>query len=250
MAETFGRGAMTNHWNDIANCDRILAIAANPAENHPAAFGHITEAIDRGARLIVVDPRFTRSAAKAHIYCAIRSGSDVAFIGGIIRYVIDDIEQNPDKYNLTYITGYTNALYLVNPEFQGPADLDGLFTGYDPDTRTYDRSKWTFQTDAAGIPLRAAALEDPDCVFQVLKRHFDRYTPEMVTRVTGAPEEKLLEVARTFAESGAGQFGDHHVCHGRHTPYQRHADHTLLRHTPASAGKHRHSRRWHQRHAG
>ena len=194
---------MTNHWNDIANCDRILAIAANPAENHPAAFGHITEAIDRGARLIVVDPRFTRSAAKAHIYCPIRSGSDVAFIGGIIRYVIDDIEQNPDSYNLTYITEYTNALYLVNPDFQGPADLDGLFTGYDPDTRTYDKSKWTFQSDAGGVPLRAATLEDPDCVFQVLKRHFDRYTPAMVNRVTGAPEEKLLEVARTFAESGA-----------------------------------------------
>ena len=104
MAETFGRGAMTNHWTDIRNSDCIMVIGANPAENHPASFSHITEAKERGTKLISVDPRFTRTSAKADIYCPMRSGTDIAFIGGMIKYVIDGIEANPDNYNMTYIT--------------------------------------------------------------------------------------------------------------------------------------------------
>lgn len=194
---------MTNHWNDIANSDRILVIASNPAENHPAAFGHITEAQQRGGKLLVVDPRLTRSAAKADTYCPIRSGTDVALVGGIIRYVIEDIEKNPANYNLTYITEYTNASYLVNPDYKGPAELDGLFLGYDASKRTYDKSTWTFQKDDNGIPKKDKTLTDPNSVFQVLKRQYARYTPEMVAKITGAPPETFLEVAGTFAESGA-----------------------------------------------
>src|SRR4030043_1202190 len=117
---------MTNPWTDVANSDYILVIAGNPAENHPAAYGHITTAIERGGKLIVVDPRFTRSASKAHLYCPIRSGTDVAFIGGPIKYVIDDMEANPGNYNMTYVTEYTNAAFLVNPEYQGPPALERL----------------------------------------------------------------------------------------------------------------------------
>src|SRR4030043_2339249 len=193
---------MTNHWTDVANSDYIMVIAGNPAENPPAAYGHITDAIERGAKLIVVDPRFTRSASKAHIYCAIRSGTDVAFIGGVIKWVIDDMEANPGNYNMTYVTEYTNAAFLVNPEYQGPPDLDGLFVGYDSANRTYGKSKWTYQVDAAGVPLQDKTLQDQNCVFQILKKHFARYTPEMVNKISGAPVEKFLEVAETFAKSG------------------------------------------------
>jgi len=142
LAETFGRGAMTNHWNDIANADVIMSIGSNPAENHPAAFGYITEAKGRGAKLISVDPRFTRTSSKSDIYCPLRSGTDIAFISGMIKYVLDDIDRNPAHYNMTYITEYTNAPHLINPDFKGPAELDGLFSGYDSSKRAYDNSTW------------------------------------------------------------------------------------------------------------
>jgi formate dehydrogenase-N alpha subunit len=209
LAESFGRGAMTNHWNDIANSDYILAIGSNPAENHPAAFGHITIAKEKGAKLISVDPRFTRTSAKADIYAPMRSGTDIAFINGMIKYVIDDIEKNPQNYNMTYITEYTNASYLVNPDYKGPAELDGLFSGYagghnetDGAKRTYNKATWQFQVDDKGIPKRDKTLKDPNCVFQILKRHVARYTPEMVNKVCGTPVDTFLEVCRTYAASG------------------------------------------------
>jgi formate dehydrogenase major subunit len=204
---------MTNGWTDIANSDYILVIAGNPAENHPAAYGHITKAVEKGAKLIVVDPRFTRSASKAHIYCPIRSGTDVAFIGGIIRYVLEDMDVNPGKYNMTYVTEYTNASFLVNPNYKGPPDLDGMFSGWDETSKRYlnnathkyndPNSTWKYQMDESGIPKKDKTLQDPNCVFQILKKHYARYTPEMVNKITGAPVDKFLEVARTFAESGA-----------------------------------------------
>jgi formate dehydrogenase-N alpha subunit len=203
LAETFGRGAMTNHWNDIANADVIMAIGSNPAENHPAAFGHITAAKDKGAKLISVDPRFTRTSAKADIYCPLRSGTDITFINGMIKYVLDDIEANPGKYNLIYITEYTNASYLINPGYQGPAELDGLFSGYDAAKRSYDKSTWAYQNDANGVPVKDKTLQDPNCVFQMMKRHFARYTPEAVSSTTGCPQDTFLEAARTYAASGA-----------------------------------------------
>ncbi|MFH0768997.1 MAG: molybdopterin-dependent oxidoreductase, partial [Chloroflexota bacterium] len=157
MAQSFGRGAMTNHWNDLANSDCVLMIGSNPAENHPAAFGHITIAKEKGAKVISVDPRFTRSSAKADIYAPIRSGTDVAFIGGMIKYVLDDINANPANYNMVYITEYTNAAYLVNTSFKGPAELDGVFSGYvgslneaDGTKRKYDKATWTYQLEDSG----------------------------------------------------------------------------------------------------
>ncbi len=200
---------MTNHWNDIANSDCILAIGSNAAENHPASFGYIMKAQDKGAKLISVDPRFTRTSSKADIYAPLRSGTDIAFIGGMIKYVLDDIERNPDNYNMTYITEYTNASYLIDPGFKGPAELEGLFSGYagslnetDGGKRKYDKSSWQYQVDAQGIPKKDKTLKDPNCAFQHLKKHFARYTPEKVNSICGAPTDTFLEVCKTYAATG------------------------------------------------
>jgi len=200
---------MTNHWNDIANSDCIFAIGSNPAENHPAAFGHITDAKEKGAKLISVDPRFTRTSARADIYCPLRSGTDIAFINGMIKYVLDDIDRNPGNYNMVYIMEYTNAPYLINPSFKGPAELEGLFSGYagshnetDGNKRKYDKSSWQYQLDAHGIPKKDKSLKDPNCVFQIMKRHFARYTPEMVSSITGAPKDTFLAVCQIYAATG------------------------------------------------
>ena len=143
---------MTNHWNDIANSDCIMAIGSNCAENHPAAFGHIMVAKEQGAKLISVDPRFTRTSARADIYAQMRSGTDIAFIGGMIKYVLDDMAKNPQNYNMTYVTEYTNAAHLINPDFKGPADLDGIFSGLNAGKRSYDKSTWQYQNDRTGSP--------------------------------------------------------------------------------------------------
>jgi len=115
---------MTNHWIDLRNADCIMIIGSNAAENHPISFKWVTEAMERGAKLINVDPRFTRTSSKADIYAPIRSGTDIAFIGGMINYVLNDMERNPGKYNMEYVTQYTNAAFIVNPEFKF---TDGLF---------------------------------------------------------------------------------------------------------------------------
>jgi formate dehydrogenase major subunit len=200
---------MTNHWNDIANSDIIMAIGSNPAENHPAAFGHITDAKEKGAKLISVDPRFTRTSSKADIYAPIRSGTDIAFIGGMIKYILDDIDANPGNYNLTYIKEYTNSPYLINPDFKGPDELEGLFSGYigssnesDNAKRKYDKSTWSFQMDEEGLPKKDKTLKDPNCVYQLMKKHFSRYTPEKVNAICGTPTDVFQEVCQTFASSG------------------------------------------------
>ena len=193
---------MTNHWNDIGNSDCMIAIGSNPAENHPAGFGWVTAAKDKGAKLISVDPRFTRTSSKADIYAKMRSGTDVAFIGGMIKYVLDDMESFPENYNMTYVTEYTNASFLINPDFKGAADLDGLFSGYDAGKRSYDKSTWQYQTDENGIPKMDKTLKDPNCVFQLLKKHFARYDPDTVCNITGTPKDIYSEVCRTYAETG------------------------------------------------
>lgn len=200
---------MTNHWNDIANSDVIMAIGSNPAENHPAAFGHITKAKEKGAKLISVDPRFTRTSARADVYAPLRSGTDIAFINGMIKYILDDIEANPDNYNMTYIREYTNASYLISPDYKGPAELDGLFSGYlgaanetDEGKRKYEKSTWQLQRDENGIPRRDLTLKDPNCVYQLLKKHVARYTPEKVNEICGTAASDFLLVCQTFAESG------------------------------------------------
>ncbi len=188
---------MTNHWIDIKNADVILIMGSNAAENHPISFKWIMEAKSRGAKLISVDPRFTRTSSKADLYAPIRSGSDIAFLNGMLNYIIQN-----NLYDEFYIRNYTNAPFLVNPAFKMPGDLDGVFSGYDPGKRRYDKRAWAFQTDENGIIRKDRSLNDPMCVFQLLKKHVSRYTPELVESITGTPKKTLLEVYRTYAGTG------------------------------------------------
>ena len=209
---------MTNDWLDIKNSDCVLVIGANPAENHPASLLWINKAREKGGKLVVVDPRVTRTAATADFYAPLRSGTDIVFLGGLMNYVIQN-----NLYNEEYVKAYTNALTLINPDYKGPADLDGYFSGFNKDTKVYDGATWQYQTekvkvkvkekDAAGnevevekeasVPKQAASLDDPNCVFAHLKKHYARYTPEMVERVCGTPKAKFLEVAKLFCATGA-----------------------------------------------
>lgn len=191
MADSFGRGAMTNHWTDIQFADVVLIIGANAAENHPISFRWVTKAMEKGAKLIVVDPRFTRSASKANIYAPLRPGTDIAFINGIINYILQN-----DLYNKSYILRATNASYLIDPNF---GFSDGLFSGWDENKKAYDKSTWKYQLDENGIPKKDPTLTDPQCVFQIMKKFFSRYDVDTVCNITGTPKDVFLEVAKTIA---------------------------------------------------
>jgi len=194
LAETYGRGAMTNHWIDIRNSDCILIMGSNAAENHPISFKWVTAAKDRGAKLISADPRFTRTSSKADIYAPFRSGTDVAFIGGIINYCLKN-----ELYNKEYVVEYTNAPFLVDPRY---GFQDGLFAGYNSSQRKYDKSTWKYQTDLNGIPKEDKTLQNPNCVFQLMKKHYSRYDVDMACQITGTPKDVYLEVAKTFCATG------------------------------------------------
>jgi len=188
---------MTNHWVDLRNSDVILIAGSNAAENHPISFKWITKAMENGGKLISVDPRFTRTSSKADIYAAIRSGSDIVWLGGMVKYILDN-----ELYHKDYVRLYTNASYLVNPAFKMPGELEGLFSGYDPKLRRYDKATWTFQTDADGVVRKDPTMKDPDCVLQLLKKHYSRYTLDKVVEITGTSKDKILEVYKTFASTG------------------------------------------------
>jgi formate dehydrogenase major subunit len=188
---------MTNHWIDLKNADVILAMGGNPASNHPISMKWIMRAQQKGAKLICVDPRFSQTAAKADLYAPLRSGTDIAFLGGMINYILDN-----NLYFKDYVVNYTNASFLVNPEYKGPADLDGLFSGYNTEKRNYDKTTWSFQKDENGNALKDPTLQDPNCVFQLLKKHYVRYTPEKVSGITGTPLDKLLEVYKLYGSTG------------------------------------------------
>jgi formate dehydrogenase major subunit len=203
LATSFGRGAMTNHWVDLKNADVIMINGSNAAENHPASMTWIHKAIDeRGAKLIVVDPRFTRSASQADLYAPIRSGTDIAFYGGLMEYIMDH-----NLYHKDYVVHYTNAATLVVNDFKGPVDLDGLFSGFvDEDGDgfgKYDRRTWKFQTNGDGKPLRDETLQNPHCVFQIMKKHYSRYTLDTVSAITGCPKDKLEAVYKLYASTGS-----------------------------------------------
>jgi len=188
---------MTNHWIDIRNADVILVMGSNPASNHPVSMKWLLKAQERGAKLIVVDPRFTQTAAKADVFAAMRSGTDIPFLGGMIKYILDN-----SLYFKEYVAKYTNAPFLVNPDYQGPGDLNGLFSGYDAKARKYDKKSWSFQMDENGIPKKDTTLQDPHCVLQLLKKHYSRYNLDKVSSITGTPKEKLLEVYQLYASTG------------------------------------------------
>ena len=198
-------------------------MGSNMAENHPVGFQYVVEARLRGAKIIHVDPRFTRTSAMSNLHVPLRAGTDIAFLGGIINYILEN-----ERYFREYVVHYTNAPAVVNENFKDTEDLDGLFSGWDPE-QGYDISTWTYE----GLSVSAAAgrreqgglsgeqahyaqggaleggeppeldntLEHPRCVFQLLKKHYRRYTPEMVEKICGVPKERFLEVAEALCEN-------------------------------------------------
>ena len=249
-----GRGAATMYAGSLADADCIVIEGGNTAECHPVAFRWVMQAKLKGAKIFHVDPRFTRTTAMADIHAPIRAGSDVAFLGGLVNYVIQN-----EKYFRDYVVNYTNAPTIINPDFKDTEDLDGVFSGlgpfqgnpldafqgtYDPKTWQYDRAPTGDQGRSANTaqsgeqpvqsgqanqpggqppaqppkgppfdplvqslvpnaPRTDPTLQDPHCVFQIVKRHFSRYTPEKVEEVTGCPKDVFLKVAETIvANSG------------------------------------------------
>lgn len=188
------------------------------AENHPVGFQWVMKAKERGAKIIHVDPRFTRTSAVADIYAPIRPGTDIAFLGGLIRYVIEN-----ERWFKEYVLEYTNASCIINDKFQDTEDLDGLFAGFQSGNADYDFDAWMYEDPQDEPPAerkerhtgegeaeRAAmaragridrTLQHPRCVFQILKRHFQRYTPEMVEEICGTPQELFLKIAETLCEN-------------------------------------------------
>jgi formate dehydrogenase major subunit len=194
---------MTNHWRDIKNADLILIAGANPAEAHPVGFQWFMHAkMDPargpgnggGAKIIHVDPRFSRTSAVADMYVRIRTGTDVAFFGGLMNYVLQN-----NKFHDVYVRHYTNASFIVN---DGYGFHDGLFNGYDPKTRSYGPTAWNYELDADGFAKRDMTLQHPRCVFQLMKTHYSRYTPEMVETITSIPKDDFLRIARLVGEMG------------------------------------------------
>jgi formate dehydrogenase major subunit len=185
---------MTNHWVDIKNADVVLVMGGNPAEAHPCGFKWVIEAkAHKGAKLIVVDPRFTRTAAVADVFAQLRPGSDIAFLGGVIHHLLEkDAIQKP------YVAAYTNAAYLVK---EGYGFQDGLFTGYDEAKRTYDKSGWSYELGEDGFAKVDETLQHPRCVYQLMKAHYARYTPKMVADVTGVPEDKFAQICALIAST-------------------------------------------------
>ena len=183
---------MTTNLIDLQNSDVIMA-TSNMAENHPVGFQWVMKAKERGATIIHVDPRFTRTSAAADMHVPLRSGTNIVFFGGLIKYAIDH-----NLYFKDYVVHYTNASFLIDPGFKTPTELSGVFTGLDDAKRSYDRATWKYQLDAEGNPKRDLTLKDPRSVFQLLRRHYSRYTVEMVERVCGIPRAKFEEVAKTF----------------------------------------------------
>ena len=152
---------MTNGWNDVANADIILAMGGNPAENHPVGFRWVMEAKrNRNAKLIAVDPRFTRTAAVADMHVQIRVGSDIAFLGGILHYAISKNRIQEDS-----VRNYTNAPFLINDGYSFNEE-DGLFSGWNEEKKSYDRSSWNYELDGQGFAKVDMTMENPRCVFQ------------------------------------------------------------------------------------
>jgi formate dehydrogenase-N alpha subunit len=187
---------MTNHWVDIKNANVVMVMGGNAAEAHPVGFRWAMEAKNNNdATLIVVDPRFTRTASVADIYAPIRSGTDITFLSGVLLYLISN-----NKINAEYVKHYTNANLLVRDDFTFE---DGLFSGYDESKRQYDKTSWNYQFDENGYAKRDDTLQHPRCVWNLLKAHVSRYTPEVVENICGTPQEDFLKVCEVLASTSA-----------------------------------------------
>ena len=188
---------MTNHWADLQNAKVFLIEGSNAAENHVMAMKWIRKAQAKGAKIIHVDPRFNRTSSIADIYARIRPGADIAFLSAVIHHVLQN-----KLYDEEYVKLHTNALLVTKDEF---GFVDGVFTGYHEDQHKYDMASWGYDLDAkTSKPKKAASLDDPHCVFARLKKHFERYTPEMAEQVSGVPAKQVVEIAETFAKNRPG----------------------------------------------
>ena len=228
LGTSFGRGGATTFQQDLQNSDCIVIQGSNMAEAHPVGFQWVMEAKKRGATVIHVDPRFTRTSAMADVHVSLRAGSDIAFLGGLVNYVLQH-----DLWFHEYVLTYTNAPFLVREDFQDTEDLDGLFSGFDADRRTYSTETWQYagirvgaderdkderkekyeekgtghQFGSGGAALdpgeaeQDKTLQNPRCVLNVLKRHFARYTPEMVHEVCGVEPKDFLRVAEAVTRN-------------------------------------------------
>ncbi len=215
---------MTTHWCDFQNTDVIMNIGSNSVENHPVSAKWLNKAHENGAKWIVVDPRYTRTAEMADIYCPIRPGTDIAFYGGLYNYIIEN-----DLWQHEYVLNYTNASYLLDPDFEFDPET-GLFSGWDEETGTYSAASWHYQVEeevewdtsedgayawavADGVPeftppvkevpKRDETLEDPMCVWQQFKQHYSRYDMDTVCSICGMDKETLELVYSTYASTGA-----------------------------------------------
>ena len=223
LGASFGRGAATTAQWDLANADSVLIMGSDMAECHPVAFRFVMQAKEHGATVIHVDPRFTRTSALSDIHVPIRSGTDIAFLGGLIHHVLEH-----DLWFKEYVLHYTNAAQIIREDFQDTEDLGGIFSGLDPEKRTYQYGSWQYAGHAVppatsehhlqsaepytqglgrleplgdGEEVRDPTLEHPRCVFQILRRHFARYTPEMVASVCGCTPEQVVQVAEALVRN-------------------------------------------------
>lgn len=223
LAATFGWPAATNPVRDLANSDCIVIAGSNMAETHPVAFRWVLAARQRGAKVVHVDPRATRTTLHADLHVAPRPGTDVAFLGGLINLVLAAPRFGQDDFFKEYLATFTNAATLVARDFRDTEEMAGLFSGFDSQRARYDPATWDYQRSASappapaggtGMPARVPlprpspaasdpTLANPRCVFQVLRRHFLRYTPEMVEVITGVQRAQLTALAEMLlANSG------------------------------------------------
>src|ERR1700740_2842245 len=176
---------MTNTWMDIKNANIVLVMGGNAAEAHPCGFKWVIEAkIWNGAKLVVVERRSTRTAAVADVHVPIRPGTDIAFLNGVIRYLLEK-----DQIQHEYVRAFTNAGLIVQ---DGYGFKDGLFTGYDEGTHSYDKTSWHYELDGQGYAKLDDTWQNPRCVINLLRAHVERYTPEVVSRICGTPQDKFL----------------------------------------------------------
>ncbi len=295
LGASLGRGGATTFSMDLQHSDAIMIMGSNMAECHPVAFRWPMKAKAKGAKLIHVDPRFTRTSAMANQYAPLRAGSDIVFLGALVNYIINSERWNSEPFFKEYVTSYTNAPTLISTDYQGPEQLDGLFSGWNPDTKRYNTASWAYQSEqiaqetgtpvagtqpqsgqsqtqglptqggtqpaqggtaagtpvqqpggqpvapgtpggqatggqaqqqpgtpstqpnqpgddaqsfaarvgklVGGQPLQDRTLQDPQTVFQIMKAHYARYTPELVEQVCGTPRDVFVKVAEMLLEN-------------------------------------------------
>src|SRR2546427_363406 len=186
---------MTNGWVDIKNAHVILIMGGNSAEAHPCGFKWAIEAKKtRNAKLIHVDPRYTRTSAVSDVYAPLRAGTDIAFLHGIIKYALDK-----KRFHEDYVKAHTNASYIIGEKY---TFHEGLFSGFDEAKKEYDKTQWAYEPDPKTNAYELdPTLQNPRCVFQLLKKHVERYTPEMVEKICGTPKEQFLKVAENVTST-------------------------------------------------